>query len=174
MRRIIASAKKALRRENHRKDPAQPHSSKVTFNLSLDPAPPGGYKCWDDTRCGLCSRFLDRWFILQMFTSNFVTLGKTTDLLEWSQAGGRCSLCNYISLQFVEETRGQVPLDAHFIVRWSMKDRAMKGARRDEIMSFDFELSWGYEQPPIQARRVDLPCFTSNGQPKSWPQRSWI
>jgi hypothetical protein len=95
----------------------------------------------DNTQCGLCSRFLDPWFILKMFTSKFVNVGEASDLLKWSQASGPCALCTYLVLRFDEETRGEVPLDASIIVRWDTKDTAIKDGRRDEVTSFNFELS---------------------------------
>ncbi|TVY62268.1 hypothetical protein LSUE1_G009236, partial [Lachnellula suecica] len=170
MRRMIVGAKKALHRDKRQShapqiEAAQPDQSQynpTVFNLSISAGLPGGYVCWDQAQCGLCSRFLNRWFILDMFTSKFVNLGKTTDLLAWTQEGGRCALCNYIALSFVQEIGGELPPDANFIVRWDTKDTAIRGGRKDEISSFVFELSWGF--PQQRARSVRLNCFTYEDQ----------
>ncbi len=122
------------------------------------------YTCWDNTQCGLCSRFLDRWFILDMFTSRFVEVGKTPDLLKWSQAG--CDLCKHIHVRFDEQMRGaKMPLDAKVIVRWEIQDREIIDGRKDEIISFIFELSWGLGLGlQGQARSASLSCFTNQGK----------
>jgi len=167
---MIAGAKKALHRnkrqnEAHQSNEAQldqSQSGKTVVNLAIPPGSPGGYACWDQTQCGLCSHFLDRWFVLNMFTSKFVNVGKTADLLSWAQSGGRCTLCNYISLRFVHETGGNIPLDGSIIVRWDTRDTAIKEGRKDEVRSFNFELSWGL--PYGQARSVRLNCFSNEGK----------
>jgi hypothetical protein len=172
MRRMIASAKNALHRNNRQNDPPQNNppqdnqvqldqsqSHQIAFNVSLNPAPPGGYTCWDQTECGLCSRFLDRRFIFDMFTTTFADVGNITDLITWSQVGGRCALCNYISLLFFNETRGQIPLDARFIIRWNTRHTAIKEGGRDEVPSFKFEFRW-----ELQAWSITLRCFTNEGK----------
>jgi hypothetical protein len=181
MRRMIAGAKKALHRnkqQNESRDVSsqnkvnqapldQVHNrqTQTVFDLSIGPGPPDGYTCWDNTQCGLCSRFLDPWFILRMFIFKFVNVGKASDLLNWSLAGGRCSLCNYLSLRFDEETRGGIPLDANVIVRWDTKDTAIKDGRRDEVTSFNFELSWGLGLGlQGKARSARMNCFTNEGK----------
>ena len=169
MRRIIASAKKALHinkrqsnsyRNNHL---GQSQVGQMTFN-SISPGPLGGYTCWDNTKCSLCSRFLDRRFMLNMFTSKFEVLGKITDLLTWSQVGERCSLSNYISSRFIEETGGEIPLEADVIVRWDTRDTAIEDGRRDEITSFTFELTWWSSTGMLNARTATLSCFTNEGK----------
>jgi hypothetical protein len=152
MRRMIASAKSAF------------HGNKQQNVQTLAPRNTRGYTCWDNTQCGLCSRFLDRWFILDMFTSRFVEVGESTGLLKWSQAG--CDLCKHIYSCFDEEMRGaKMPLDANFIVRWDTQDRAIKDGRRDDIIRFNFELSWGLGLGlQGQVRSVRLSCFTSQGK----------
>lgn len=152
MRRMIAGAKNAL------------HGNTQQNDLPLATQNTRGYTCWDNTQCGICSRFLDRWFILDMFTSRFVEVGETTDLLKWSQAG--CDLCKHIYLLFVEAMKGaQMPLDANIIVRWDTQDRAIKDGRKDEIISFNFELSWGLGLGLHgQARSASLNCFTNQGK----------
>ena len=169
---MIAGAKKALHRTKRQDEAPQNNdnqaqleksqSSQTVVNLSINPAAPGGFTCWDQTQCGLCSRFLDQWFILNIFTSKFVNVGKTADLLAWSQDGGGCPLCNYIFLRFIEETRGEIQLDASVIVRWDTRDTAIRDGRKDEVRSFNFELSWGL--PYGQARSVRLNCFTNEGK----------
>ena len=90
-------------------------------------------------------------------------LGTASDLMTWSQAGGRCPLCVYVLLKFIEETQEiEVPPDAMVVVRWNTKDQAIKGARQDEVSSFDFELSWGY--PHRKARSVLMKCFVEEGK----------
>jgi len=175
MHRMIAGAKKALHRNKHESgstqdEQEQPDQAPVIqnlWNLSISPTGPlGGYTCWDNTQCGLCSRFLDRWFILNMFTSKSLVLGNTSDLLKWSRASGRCALCNYLSLRFImdveEETGGEIPLDAIFIVRWTTRDTAIKSGRKDEVSSFEFEFSWGF--PQGRTRPFSLNCFTNEGR----------
>jgi hypothetical protein len=119
----------------------------------------------DNTQCGLCSCFLDPWFILKMFTSKFVNIGEASDLLKWSLAGGSCALCTYLSFHFDEETRGEIPLNASVIVRLDTKDTAIEDGRRDEVTSFNFELSWGLGLG-LQgiARSVRMHCFTNEGK----------
>lgn len=164
MRRILGRANGALRRNKHAEEPISPENSQVVFNFSLDAAGLDGYSCWDSAQCGLCSYFLERWFILKMFTSKFVDVGTTVDLLQWSQAGGKCPLCNYIVMAFIKETGGELPLDARFIIRWVMSSKADRSKRDDELMSFDFELGWGYDTGHIRVRKVNLSCFTNDGE----------
>lgn len=79
--------------------------------LSMPEAPAGGmgYVCWSGTQCGLCSRFLDRHFKLNLFLNDFVVLGGIADLIMWSQAGQRCPLCVHLLRCFIEVTNGAIP-----------------------------------------------------------------
>ncbi|TAQ91339.1 hypothetical protein B7494_g308 [Chlorociboria aeruginascens] len=152
MRRMIAGAKKALHRNKNKlqnEDDSQPsvyHQPQTPQNTSIHipPAPP------------------DQWFILNLFTSKFVNIGKITEFFTWSQAGGHCALCSYILVRFIDECESGLPVNADVIVRWNTKDTAVKGGRKDEIPSFDFELSWGF--PHGRAKSCAMNCFTSEDE----------
>lgn len=63
----------------------------------------------------------------------------------------------YLCVKFVDATDGQVPLDARVVVRWSTRDTAVKGGRRDEVGSWDFEL-------------MSVNAISEPGVLKSWPE----
>jgi hypothetical protein len=62
----------------------------------------------------------------------------------------------YLCVEFVDATDGQIPLDARVIVRWSTRDTAVQGGRRDEVRSWDFEL--------MTVNMIETGGF------KAWPQ----
>ncbi|CAM1509620.1 Fc.00g033590.m01.CDS01 [Cosmosporella sp. VM-42] len=131
----------------------------VEVDLAIGPpSGPQGYICWDASQCKLCSRFRDPETILQLFLKRFVILGKTMDLLNWSQEGQRCMLCVYIVLEFIEELGGpdNFVTDANFIVRWSFDQQPDVGF--SQITTFEFEMSWGF--PQMRARNIMMNAFT--------------
>lgn len=132
----------------------------------------GGYTCPSPTTCGLCHYFLSPSFIYQLFTKKFFDVGQTTDLFAWSRAS-ECPLCMYLCVRFVDATEGNIPLDARVVVRWSTRDTAVKGGRRDEVRSWDFELmgvNITSEPGVFKARPMALDCWSEEG---TWNFSIW-
>jgi len=169
---MIAGVKKALH-QNKAKD-KQPQNeiqsiqaneamiavAKAQLSALSMPAPqPGGFTCWNPHQCGLCRRFLDPSSVLDMFTSEFIILGTTLELLSWSHAGSGCPLSTYLCLQFIEETEGQIPLNGKVVARWNTRDTTVEGGRKDDIRNFKFELSGGGH-----AWGTWMNCYTNEGE----------
>ena len=125
--------------------------------LALPESPPDdGFACWDDTKCGLCSRFLDRSSVFRLFIHDFLILGNIFNLVLWSQPGQRCLLCVHILRGFVEATNNNIPTDAHLIVRWG------RGENGSDLAAFTFEMTWGF--PARTARMINMPCLSTEGK----------
>ena len=135
-------------------------TAKAQLDALSMPAPqPGGFMCWNPHQCGFCSRFLDPSFVLDMFTVKFAIFGTTLDLLSWSHAGSGCPLSTYLCLRFIEETEGQIPLNAKVIARPHTRDTAVEGGRKDEIWNFKFELRGG-----DRTQGAWMNCYTNEGE----------
>jgi hypothetical protein len=125
----------------------------------------GGYTCPTPTTCGLCHHFLSPSFVYQLFTKKFFDLGQTTDLFAWSRAS-ECPLCHFLCVSFVDATGGQIPLDARVVVRWNTRDTAVKGGRRDEVRSWDFQLmsmNMSVETGAFKTWPAAMDCWTEEG-----------
>lgn len=73
----------------------------------------------------------------------------------------------YLCVKFVDATDGQIPLDARVIVRWNTRDTAVKGGRRDEVGSWDFELTNVNMRMISELMSGDM---IEPGALKSWPE----
>ena len=193
MRRMIASAKKAIHRNKLQTDSQQTspqqtdwHGNDLFDILGGDPVPidrslfdqnvrdlsisstgpPGGYTCWDDTQCGLCSCFQDPLFISTLFTKKSKQVGNVSDLLAWSRAGSGCPLCTYISLQFImtikESENGQLPMNAYFSVGWETEDSEDERYQNFAVSYLVFNIRWGF--PQGKQKQYSLNCFTNEGR----------
>jgi hypothetical protein len=184
MRRFLTACKRPFRRSGrHRgyKERPQPRSvsaeytdqvsQEVILDLILPEPSPTGFVCWNKIECDLCSQFLDRRFVLELFVTKFVTVGTALDLVRWSQVGqGRekCSLCIYLCTRYFVETDDEVELDASLILRINTLDTAKVEGGETEIPSFEFELAWGF--PDQQARKVTMNCFAVEGVYSGFPR----
>jgi hypothetical protein len=130
------------------------------MDLSIGEAPSGGYACWDPRQCGFCKRLLDPKSVLDLFASEYLVVGKTLDLLQWSQAGRKCALCVYLCKQFLVELDGEpLVLDADVSLHWHLE---RKDNAAPQIQSFTVQFAWGL--PHRRAKSVLLNCFAAESK----------
>lgn len=133
----------------------------AVYKVLLCTPPADGYTCWDETKCGLCSRFLDREFMLRMFILKSAHLGTGHDLVQWSMAGGRCSLSNYICLKLLDAIKGGMPLEANLRIFWHTKGTTNENRRKYEVLRLEFLLTEGLLHRKSWSSQIN--CFAEKG-----------